>query len=76
MSGEKDGNAGTFYVLACPVYCGHFGGVKPPPPTVPQMRHAGPLAYSKRKAPLQRPVRHRCGEEEKATSGGGTAEDI
>ena len=30
---------------------------KHPPPTVPPMRHAGPLAYTEQKAPFQRTVR-------------------
>ena len=76
MSGDEDGNTGKFSVLACPVNCGHFGGGKPPPPTVPQMRHAGPPEYSKRKAPFHRPVRQGCGAEEKAASGGGTAVEL
>ena len=28
---------------ACPGYCGHFGGGKPPPHTVPPLRHSGTL---------------------------------
>ena len=44
-SGDEDGNAGTFSAPACPGHRGHFGGGKLSPPTVPPMRHSGPLAY-------------------------------
>ena len=56
-SGDQDGDAGTFSAPACPGYRGHFGGGKHPPPTVPPMQHAGPLAYTERKAPCHRTLR-------------------
>ena len=31
---DEDGGVGSFLPLECPGYCHHFGGVKPPPPTV------------------------------------------
>ena len=40
-SGEKDVNAGPFTAPARPGHHGHFGGGKPPPPTLPPMKHAG-----------------------------------
>ena len=61
-SGDKDGNAGTFYAPACPGHCGHFGGGKHPPPTVPPMRHTGPLAYTERKLYCHLTMRQRSGE--------------
>ena len=67
--GYKDGYAGKFSALACPVHRGHFGGGKPPPPTVPPMRHDGPLAYTEHKAPCHRIVFQGGGAEEKAVSG-------
>ena len=36
-SSDEDGDEGTFYALECPGHCGHFGGGKHPPPTVPPM---------------------------------------
>ena len=45
-SGDKDGDAGTFYAPACSGHRGHFGRGKPPPPTVPPMQHAGTLAQN------------------------------
>ena len=45
-SGDKDSNAGNFSALECPGHRGHFGGCKPPPPMVPLMQHAVPLAYN------------------------------
>ena len=72
--GDKDGNAGPFPAPACPVHRGHFGGGKPPPPTVPPMRHAGPPAYTERKAPCNRTVRQGMGAKEAAASGGGARE--
>ena len=43
-SGNEDGDAGTFYAPACPGHSGNFEVGKHPPPTVPPMRHDGPLA--------------------------------
>ena len=56
-SGDEDRNAGTFYSPSFPGHRGHFGGGKPPPPTVPHLRHACPLAYTKRKACCHHTVR-------------------
>ena len=75
-SGDEEVNAGTFSTLACPGYCGNFGRGKLPSPTVTQMRYAGPLACSERKAPYHRPVRHEGRSEEKADSKGGTAGEL
>ena len=70
-SGDKDGDAGTFYVPACPGHHGCFGGGKHTPPTVTLMRHAGPLAYTEQKSPCHRTVREGSGLEKAAVSGGG-----
>ena len=69
-SGDKYRNAGTFYAPACPGHRDHFEGGKHPPPTMTPMRYAGPLAYTKRKSPCHRTVRHGGGSEEAAVSGG------
>ena len=69
-SGDEDGDAGTFYAPACPGHCGHFGGGKHPPPTVPPIQHAVPLACIKQKSPFRRTVRQGSGVEEAAVSGG------
>ena len=45
-SSNKDGDAGTFSAPTCPRHCDHFGGGKKPLPTVPPMRHYGPLTYT------------------------------
>ena len=70
-SGDEDGNAGTFYAPECTGKYGHFGGEKPPPPTVPLVRHTGHLMYTEQKAPCHRTVRQGSGSEEKEVSGGG-----
>ena len=70
-SGDEDGNSGPFPAPAWPIHCGHFGGGKPPPPTVPLMQHAGPPVYTKRKAPCHFTVRQGSGAKEAAASGGG-----
>ena len=44
--GNEDGNAGSFISPACTGYRHNFGGGKPPPPTVPPMRHPGILVYT------------------------------
>ena len=71
MSSDEEADAGTFSTPACTGHRGHFGGGKPPPPTVPPMRHAGPLAYTERKAPCHRTVRQGSRAKEAAVSGGG-----
>ena len=70
---NKDGDTDEFFQPEFPVYCDHFGGGKPPPPTVPLMRHAGPLEGTKRKAPRHRTVRKGSGTKE-TLDGGGRAE--
>ena len=69
--GDKDGDADTFYAPAYPGHCGHFGGGKHLPPTVPPMRHAGPLAYTERKANCHRTVIQGSGAREAAVIRGG-----
>ena len=69
-SGKKDGDAGTFYVPACPRHCGYFEGWKPSPPTVSPMRHAGPLTYTERKSPCFLTVCDGGGGEEALVNGG------
>ena len=67
---NEDGDAGLF---SAPTFLGHrgnFGEGKPPPPTVPPMQHAGPLACVERKAPFHCTVRHGGGAEEKVVRGG------
>ena len=75
-SGDEDSDTGPFSAPACPGHRGHFGGGKPPPPTVTLMQHAGPLTCIERKAPCHRTVRQGVGAEEKAVSGGGIEGDI
>ena len=70
-SDNEDGDAGTFHAPACTGYRGNFGGGKHPPPTVPPMQHAGPLAYTERKAPCHRTVLQGIGAGEAAVSRGG-----
>ena len=70
-SDNKEGDTGPFYAPACPGHRGNFGGGKPPAPTVPPMRHAGPLSYTERKAPCHRTVRQGSGAKEAAVIGGG-----
>ena len=75
-SGDEDGNSGPFPAPAWPIHCGHFGGGKPPPPTVPLMQHAGPPVYTKRKAPCHFTVRQGSGAKEAAASGGGAEGEL
>ena len=70
-SGNEYGDAGPFTTPACPGHRGCSGGGKPPPPTVPLMRHAGPLADTERKAPCHISVCQVSGAKETAASGGG-----
>ena len=70
-SGDEGGDAGTLPAPACPRHRGHFGGGKPPPPTVLPMRHAGPPAGPERQASYHRPVyKGRLVEEAAACRGG------
>ena len=50
-SGDEDGDAGPFTIPACPGHRGHYGGEKPPSPTVHPIRHANPLAGTERQSP-------------------------
>ena len=69
-SGDEDVKAGTFYAPACPGHRGHFGGGKPPAPTVPPMQHSVPLACVEHNSTFHCTVRQGGGAEEKAVSGG------
>ena len=42
-NGDEDSDAGPFSAPEFPGHHGHFVGGKPPPSTLPPMRHAGPL---------------------------------
>ena len=75
-SNDEDGDAGTFFAPASTGSCGNFGGGKPPPPTVPLMQHAGPLAYVEHKAPCHRTVCQGGEAEEKAVSGEGVKGEL
>ena len=50
-NGKKDGNAGALRALACPQYFSDAGGRELPPPTVRQVRYAGPLEGAEWAAP-------------------------
>ena len=43
-NGDKEGDASSLPIMACPGHCGHSGGGKPPPPIVHPMRNAVPPA--------------------------------
>ena len=47
---DEDGDAVTFFVPAYPGHRIYFGGGKYPPPMVPPIRHADPMAYTEQKA--------------------------
>ena len=68
---DEDVDADALFQPACPGYCDHFVGGKPPPPTVPPMRHAGPMEGTKRQAPHLRTVRKGHGTKEVSDGGGG-----
>ena len=70
-SGDKYGDANTFYAPSYSGHRGHFEGGKYPTPTVPPMRHAGTLAYNERKSPCHCIVCKERGSEEAVVSGGG-----
>ena len=53
---EADGNAGPLSTPACQGNRDHPGGGKPPPPTVPLVRHAGALEGVERLAYYHRSV--------------------
>ena len=60
MSGtrkDKDSDAGTLPAPSCHRHRGHYGGGKPPPPTVHPMRHAGPPVGNERQSPCYSSVR-------------------
>ena len=71
MSVNSDGQAGSFYVPACPGNCGNFGGGKPPPTVVTPMRHDVTLDYTEWKEPCYRTVLQGSGAKDAAVSGGG-----
>ena len=54
--GDDDGNAGALPEPACLQHRGHYVGVKPHPPTVRPMQHAGPLAGTERQSHYHVPV--------------------
>ena len=68
---DEDGDAEALFQPACPGYRDNFGGVKPPPPTVPPMRHAGTMEVTKYQAPPHRIVRKGCVTKEASDGGGG-----
>ena len=70
-SGEKDINAGALCAPACYRHRDHYGGGKPPPPTVRPMRHDGPPVGPERQAPCYSPVCQGSGAKEAAARGGG-----
>ena len=65
-SGDEDGNAGALRAPACPRHRGGAGAKKLPPPTVRQVRYAGPPEGAERTAPGDRAVPQGSGEEETA----------
>ena len=70
-SDDEDGNAGPFSALSCPGNRVHFGGGKPPPPTVYQMGYDGPLSCVERNSTCHRKVHQGVGAEEKVVIRGG-----
>ena len=66
-SGNKDGNAGALRAPACPQNRGDAGGRKIPPPTVRQVRHAGPPEGAEQAAHGDCAVPQGSGEEDMAT---------
>ena len=75
-SGNKDGDAGTFFPPACPGYRHHSVGGKPPPPTVPPIQHAGAIVCTEQDSPCHIPVRQWGGKEEQTAGGRGAAGDF
>ena len=75
-SSKEDGNAGALTAPACPRHRGHYGGGKPPPPTVHPMRHSGHPAGTERQAPCHSSVRQGSGAKETAASGGGNEGEL
>ena len=75
LSGNKNSDVGAFPTPACTGQRGHSGGGKPPPLTVPPMRHAGPPAGTERKSPCHSSVRQgKVAKEAKASGGGAEGE--
>ena len=68
---DKDGDADALFQLTFPGYCNHFGGGKPPPPTVPPIQNASPIEGTKRQGPRHRTVRKGSGTKEVSEGGGG-----
>ena len=71
---DEDGDADALFQPACPGYRDHIGGGKPPPPTVPTMRRAGPMEGTKCQALRHRIVRKGRGTKEASDGGGGVEE--
>ena len=69
-SSDEDGDAGSLTIPACPGHHGHYGGGKPPSPTVNPMRHTGPPAVTECQAPCHSSVCQRRGAKEAAASRG------
>ena len=65
-TGDEDYDAGAICAPACPRHRGESGGRKLPPPTVPQVRHAGPPSGAEWESPGDRAVCKRSEEEETA----------
>ena len=70
---DADDDADALFQPECLGYCDHLGGGKLPPPTVPTMRHAGPVEGTKSQAPRHITVRKRHGTKE-ALNGRGKVE--
>ena len=65
-TGNEYGDAGALRAPACPRHRGDSGGRKLPPPTVRQVRHAGPPEGAEWAPPGDRAVCERGGEKETA----------
>ena len=74
--GNEDSIAGTLFPNAYLGYRGHFGGGKPPSPTVTPLKYSGPLTCSEQEAPCHLPVIQGGRKEVKASGGGGTVGEI
>ena len=62
---------GALLESARPGHCGNTGIGKPPPTTVPSVRHSGAVAFPKRIAQAHSAVQERGGSEETAFGGRG-----
>ena len=66
----------TLPIPACPGHHVHYGGGKPPPPTVHPMWHAGPPAVTEHQSPCHGSVRQGRGAKEVAASRGGAEGEL